>query len=86
MPSNPNATWTAIEVQEHPAARSISDDDQCAECTHCAYAPGDLSLCKIQAEDADYQSPGVSNEDGYVVSCERFEQIAASGDNWVEEA
>ena len=44
---------------------SISDDDLCSDCSHCAYRPGELSTCNL-----DW--PAKFNPDGYAVSCERF--------------
>ena len=46
---------------------SISDDDLCADCVHCGYAPGDMSSC---AQDW----PGTQDEDGYYVTCPQFDK------------
>jgi hypothetical protein len=50
--------------------KSISDDDLCAKCVHCIYAPGDLSQCL-----RDW--PGLQDRDGYVRSCDQFLMIEA---------
>jgi hypothetical protein len=54
--------------------RSISDDDLCADCTHCGYQPGDSSTC---AKDW----PGIFDQNGYCVSCVSFIPILKWGDN-----
>lgn len=60
-------------------SRSISDDDLCSDCSWCRYNPGEESTC-----DKDW--PGVLNDDGYCVECERFDQISEAFQNWVPEA
>ncbi len=45
--------------------KSISDDDLCAECTHCNYQPGEMSGCR-----RDW--PGREDADGYVQECQDF--------------
>ena len=48
-------------------ALAISDDDICANCTHCQSQPGELSLC-------DLGWPGVTDVDGYIVDCVEFNE------------
>ncbi len=43
-------------------ARSISDDDVCSGCAHCAFEPGSLSTCSVGW-------PGSVDADGYVQEC-----------------
>lgn len=45
--------------------KSISDDDLCAQCTHCDYKPGKMSSCQ-------QGWPGQENADGYVQQCATF--------------
>ncbi|MHB1678657.1 MAG: hypothetical protein ACYCSS_14220 [Sulfuriferula sp.] len=46
-------------------AKSISDDDLCAQCRHCNYQPGEMSCC-------NKEWPGREDADGYVQECESF--------------
>lgn len=45
--------------------KSISDDDLCARCSHCAYKPGEQSDCTKGW-------PGLVDADGYVQECGTF--------------
>ncbi len=47
-------------------ARSISDDDLCSACQHCAYRPGELSTCAL-----DF--PALGSQDGYIELCVEFQ-------------
>lgn len=78
-----NIQISRIEIQEHPMALSIGDDDLCASCSHCAYAPGDLSLCKKQYSGESTEFPGIKDEEDTVDICELFSK-AAPESNWVE--
>lgn len=53
--------------------KSISDDDLCALCHHCAYRPGEMSGC-------DVEWPGFESEDGYVQLCDKFEPSLTPSD------
>ena len=44
---------------------SISDDDLCSGCRHCAYNPGELSGCALKW-------PGFFDADGYCRRCPKF--------------
>jgi len=46
--------------------RSISDDDLCSACQHCAYRPGELSTCAL-----DF--PALGSQDGYIELCVEFQ-------------
>lgn len=52
--------------------KSISDDDLCATCSKCKYAPGELSVCSENF-------PGQQDADGYVQRCDAFAEIPAKG-------
>lgn len=62
--------------------RSISDDDLCSDCQHCAYAPGEMSGC---AKDWPAEFAESGPREGYAVSCVAFLQVVNEGDNWVTE-
>lgn len=70
-------------VQESPIAFSVSDNDMCAECTQCAYAPGELSLCKVQLADPDQVFPGEQDGDGEIVHCDCFVHVDHQDENWL---
>lgn len=47
--------------------KSISDDDLCSDCAHCAYVQEpDRHACA-------HAFPGVTGEDDYVVTCVKFQ-------------
>lgn len=52
-------------ISSSGGVKSISDDDLCSGCNHCAYAPGEMSRC-------DLTWPGLEDEDGYVKACIHF--------------
>lgn len=79
----PELKMSYDEVQDSPIAFSVSDNDLCATCQHCAYAPGDMSLCKLQLADPDQDFPGQLDEGDEVVSCEKFIPIHFQQDNWL---
>lgn len=58
--------------------KSISDDDLCATCVNCAYAPGEMSRC-------NKNWPGREDEDGYIRECPLFGPISADCENWLPE-
>ena len=47
---------------------SISDDDLCSSCARCSYNSGELCSCSLGF-------PGNTDQDGYVVHCDDFEEI-----------
>ena len=53
--------------------KSISDDDLCSACMHCAYNPGEQSECSRSF-------PGTASDDGYITSCIEFQQIESQHD------
>lgn len=77
---------TYIDVQQHAAARAIADDDLCASCKHCAFCPGDKSICTLMLDGSDCH--GTIDEDGYVYECPSFDMIdhqdALCQENWVD--
>ena len=66
IPSNCN------DLQDHPFALSISDDDFCSDCANLLYCPGDRSLCELAEYDGEW--PCVWNADDYSVSCIKFKE------------
>lgn len=70
-------------IQESPIAFSVSDNDICASCRHCAYAPGDLSLCKVQLDDVNHAFPGEQDGGGEIVRCAQFVEVDLQEENWV---
>lgn len=56
--------------------RSISDDDVCATCRRCEYAPGEVSDCKNGW-------PGLQDSEGYVRECQDFDAVEYPEENWV---
>lgn len=72
----------AETIQNDPIAFSISDDDLCASCRHCAYVPGELSLCKLQRFDAQKVFVGNKDENGYVISCNEYTKLKKGQSNW----
>lgn len=77
---------TYAEIQKHNASRSVNDSELCASCRHCAYCPGDKSICQLILDGSD--SPGISDEEGYVYECASFDMIdiqnAPYQENWVD--
>ncbi len=73
---------TAIEIQELPAALSISDDDLCATCTHLAYCPGDNSVCKLAINQSQW--PAKFNDDNYSISCDSYNEEITKGSNIID--
>ncbi|MCG9576077.1 hypothetical protein L1D14_07470 [Vibrio tubiashii] len=73
--------YTYQEVQNHPYSKSIADDDCCATCKHCLYAPGDLSLCKINV--LEHEFPGQLDDGDVVVNCSRHQPLNTNSSNIV---
>ncbi|MDT8992780.1 hypothetical protein RQP54_18045 [Curvibacter sp. APW13] len=57
-----NGVLKRVPIVSICGAKSISDDDLCATCSHCTYRPGELSSCALNW-------PGFENSDGYVEEC-----------------
>jgi len=55
---------------------TISEDDLCATCQHCAYRPARFSGCEL-----DW--PGLIDKDGKVQKCRKFDEQAYRGSNVV---
>lgn len=59
------------EAEENPWAKSISDDDLCAECAFLNYNPGGLSTC--QKVDDMGTWPAHFDRNGYAKECSEFD-------------
>lgn len=74
--------FTISEIQDHPGAFSVSDDDLCATCQGCAYVPGQLSLCETQFKEPEDFTPQLS-EDKYIIACEKHVTLNDNESNLV---
>ncbi len=72
-----------VEIQTSPQAKSISDDDCCADCQLLAYCPGENSVCKQITHGSASSWPAHFDDDGYAVDCAEYAQIENDGDNLV---
>lgn len=54
------------------APRSLSDDDLCATCENCRYAPGELSHCSEGW-------PGNPDPSEYVSECPEYREVQEAG-------
>lgn len=57
-----NGVLKRMPIISTGGAKSISDDDLCANCIHCTFHRGDMSLCALNW-------PGFEDGDGYVTEC-----------------
>lgn len=57
-----NGVFKRVPIISVAGAKSISDDDVCATCSHCTYRPGEMSTCALNW-------PGFEDGDGYVTDC-----------------
>lgn len=60
-----NGVLKRVPIISTAGAKSISDDDLCANCHHCQYRPGEMSTCALNW-------PGTEDGDGYVQECTAF--------------
>jgi hypothetical protein len=69
---NDTSKRIAIRAATHSGGfKSISDDDLCSDCQHCAYNPGGMSAC-----NRDW--PGMEDADGYVIECGSYQKASTA--------